>query len=509
MSSIRKLAGQTIWYGGSYVAAKFLNVFLKFALTFFISMSSYGEMTKVYVYATFLMVLFTYGMETAYFRFVQQHKNKQELFNTSFSSIIFSTLFLSAAMFIWAHPIAELFRVAEHPEWIRWFAFILGFDALAAIPFARLRQEQRPVKYAVIKFLNIFLQVVLIFYFLVICPRLQRDHPGNWLLYFYNPNIGVGYIFVANLIASVLTLCFLYKEILGFRLHINKKLWKQLLAYSLPLVIVGFGGMINEVVDRALLDYLLPYSDNARNKIIAIYQIGYQFAMLINIFIQIFRMGAEPFFFNEMNKSNAKETYARVMKFFIIGSCWMFLVIVLFRDLWKALNIVDIRGHPEYAEGFKVIPQLALAYVCLGIYYNLAVWYKLTNKTLAGAAITSAGVVVTLVLNFWWIPLYSYVGSAWASLICYFVMMVVSFIWGQKKYPVPYEWKKLGGYLVLAVIFVIIHQWINTWHTGYHFAWSTISGIVLLLTFISFTLIKDREEFSRLPVAGRFLQKKQ
>lgn len=509
MSSIRKLAGQTLWYGGSYVAAKFLNVFLKFALTFFISMSSYGEMTKVYVYATFLMVLFTYGLETAYFRFVQQHENKQELFNTSFSSILLSTLFLSGAMILWAHPLAVLFKVEAHPEWIRWFAFILGFDALAAIPFARLRQEQRPVKYAVIKFLNIFLQVILIFYFLVVCPLIKKNDPDSFLLSFYNPAIGVGYVFVANLIASALTLCFLYKEIKGYRLQINKKLWKQMLWYSLPLVVVGFGGMVNEVVDRAFLDYLLPYSDLTRNKIIAIYQIGYQFAMLINIFIQIFRMGAEPFFFNEMNKANAKETYARVMKFFVIGSCWMFLFIVLFRDLWKALNIVDIRGHPEYAEGFKVIPQLALAYVCLGIYYNLSVWYKLTNKTMAGAAITSIGVVITVFLNFWWIPVFGYVGSAWASFICYFVMMIISFVWGQKKYPVPYEWKKLLSYLVLATLFVFVHEGIKANFENRSFVWSLVSGFILLFIFMAFTLMNDRKEFAKLPLVGKFLGKEE
>lgn len=470
-----------------------------------IPMSSYGEMTKVYVYTTFLTVLFTYGLETAYFRFVQQHKNKQELFNTSFSSILISTIFLSAAMYLWAGPIADIWRVATHPEWIRWFAIILGFDALAAIPFARLRQEQRPVKYAVIKFLNIFLQVLLTLYFLVVCPWLQKHHPGNPLLYVYNPSIGVGYVFVANLIASVLTLCFLSGELRGFRLKISKKLWRQLILYSLPLVIVGFGGMINEVVDRILLDYLLPYPEDVRNKIIAIYQAGYLFAMLINIFIQIFRMGAEPFFFNEMNKVNARETYARVMKFFVIGTCWMFLGIVLFRDVWMALNLVDIRHHPEYAAGFAVIPLLALAYVCLGIYYNLAVWYKLTNRTMAGAVITLIGAALTLVLNFWWIPKYSYVGCAWASFFCYFVMMVLSFIWGQRVFRIPYEWKKLGGYLVLMVVVFLFHQWINSY---FHFFWlSLLTGLILMGSFILFTLKRDHEEFSKLPVIGKYLGK--
>lgn len=501
MSSIRKLANQTLWYGGSYVAARFLNVLLKFVLIYLIPMAAYGEMTKVYVYTTFLTILFTYGMETAYFRFVQHHPDKQELFNTSFASILVSTLFLSGAMYLWAGPIAQAWRVAAHPEWVQWFAVILGFDTLAAIPFAKLRQEQRPVKYAFLKFVNIFLQVFFSLYFLVGCPWLVKHHPGNPLLHFYSPEIGVGYVFVANMIASVITLLLLAKEIRGFRLKVNKRLLRQLLVYGLPLVIVGFGGMINDVVDRLLMDYLLPYSQEVKNTQIAIYQGAYLFAMAINIFIQIFRMGAEPFFFNEMGKQNARETYARIMKFFVIGTCWLFLGIVLFRDVW--VHLLDIRKHPGYREGMRVVPLVALGYVCLGIYYNLAVWYKLTNRTRAGATITLIGAAVTLALNFWWIPLYSYMGCGWASVACYVVMMVISYLWGQKHYPVPYEWKKLGGYLVLIVVIFLGHQWLNS--LSYHLWLSIVTGLVLMGGFMVFTLWNDRREFSRLPVIGKYL----
>lgn len=505
MSSIKKLANQTIWYGGSYAAAKFLNVFLKFALThILVTSSSFGEMGKVYAYATFLSIIFTYGMETTYFRFVQKHKDRQDLFNTSFTSILISTLFFSAGMILWAGPISGIWKVASNPEWIRWFAVILAFDALAAIPFARLRQEQRPVKYAIVKFLNIFIQVLLVLFFLVGCPWLQKHHPGNPLLYFYNPKIDVGYVFISNMIASVITLGLLYKELIGFRFHINKKLWKEMMLYSLPLVIVGIGGMINEVMDRILLDNLLPGTEAYRNSVIGIYGVGYQFAMLINVFIQIFKMGAEPFFFNEMDKSNAKETYARIMKFFVIGTCWMFLTIVMFRDFWMWMNWIDVKHHPEYAGGFAVIPQLAIAYVCLGIYYNLAIWYKLTNRTRAGATITIVGASITLLLNIWWIPIFSYVGSAWATMICYLSMVIISFIWGQKVYPVPYQWKKLGSYLLLAVAFYLVHHWITK--NLHNLVLNTVIALVMLLMYIAITVFNDREEFSKLPVVGRFLK---
>lgn len=503
MSSIRKLAHQTIWYGGSYVAAKFLNVFLKFVLTHIIAVSNYGVVTKVYIYSTFLAVLFTYGMETTYFRYIQKHKNKQELFNTSFSSLIGSSLLFFAIMYLSAGPIADIWRVADHPEWIRWIAIILTFDALASIPFARLRQEQRPVKYAFVKFINIFLQVVLTLYFLLICPMLLKQNTHSIWVIGYNPSIGVGYVFIANLIASVLTLGFLYKELAGFQFRITRDLWKSMMLYSWPLVIVGFGGMINEVMDRILLDYMLPYTQQHRDAIIGVYQVGYLFASLINIFIQIFRMGAEPFFFNESNQDNAQHTYARVMKFFVIGSCWMFLAITLFTGLWKYLNLVDIRHYPAYSAGFSVIPQLALGYVCLGVYYNLSIWYKLTNKTAAGALITVAGALITLVLNIWWIPKYTYVGSAWATLICYFIMMALSFAWGQKHYPVPYAWKKLLGYMLLAVTVLMLQRWIHLWIPN--LGLDLIMGAVLLLGYIGFTMKVEHQEFSRLPVIGKYL----
>lgn len=501
MSSIRKLANQTLWYGGSYVAARFLNVLLKFVLIYLIPMAAYGEMTKVYAYTTFLTVLFTYGMETAYFRFVQGHPDKRELFNTSFTSILVTTLFFSAAMWCWAQGVADLWKVASHPEWVRWFAVILGFDTLAAIPFAKLRQEQRPVKYAFLKFVNILLQVLFSLYFLALCPWMARHHPASPLLHFYDPSIGVGYVFVANMIASIVTLALLGKELRGFRLRPDARLWRQLLVYGLPLAIVGFGGMINDVVDRLLLDYLLPYSQDVKNVQIAIYQAAYLFAMPVNIFIQIFRMGAEPFFFNESGGENAPVVYARVMKFFVIGTAWLFLAIVLFRDVWVLL--LDVGKHPAYREAMGVVPELALAYVCLGIYYNLAIWYKLTDRTRAGATITLIGTVVTLALNVWWIPHYSYVGCAWASLACYVVMMIISYVWGQKHYPVPYEWKKLTGYLAAIVVIFLVHQGINT--LAYHRWLSIATGLVLLGGFMVFTLVNDRKEFSRLPVIGRYL----
>jgi O-antigen/teichoic acid export membrane protein len=191
------------------------------------------------------------------------------------------------------------------------------------------------------------------------------------------------------------------------------------------------------------------------------------------------------------------------MKFFVIGTCWMFLGIVMFRDLWMWTNIIDVRHHPEYAGGFHVIPQLAFGYVCLGIYYNLSVWYKLTNRTGAGAMITIIGAVITLVLNFWWIPLFSYVGSAWATMICYLAMMIVSFVWGQRVYPVPYEWKKLGGYLLIAVAFYLIQQWIAT--SIPNLALNTLLAFFMLLVFVIFTLINDQEEFARLPFVGKYL----
>ena len=496
--SIKKLAGQTAIYGLSTVIGRFLNVFLTFWLTYVYGAEKFAIFSLAYAYVTFLNVIFTYGMETSFFRFIQREEYKKDVYHTALISIIITTVLFSGAMMLLDTQFAHLWRIPGNPEYIIWFAWIIGLDTLTAIPFASLRQQGRPMKYAGLKLANIIIYCGFTWFFISFCPALAKSNPGSFLLRFYNPSIDVGYTFIANLIASACTVLLLTKEFTRVRLRFNFKLWKEMMAYSWPLIIVGLGGMINEVLDRIMLDYRLPYSFSRNKREIGIYSANFKVAALVNILIQVFRTGAEPFFFNEAGKADARKTYARVMKFFVIIGCITFLVVALFANTIWGKYLMGVKNHPEYAEGLGIIPIIALSYVFLGIYYNLTVWYKLTDKTIYGAYITIAGALLTVVLNYVSIPLIGFWGSAWTTLICYCFMMVVSFRQGQRHYRIPYAWKKLVAYIIISLL-VLATYWLIA-----RFVTNTIAqiatGLVLLSVFLVFVGQVERKEFSRLPL---------
>jgi O-antigen/teichoic acid export membrane protein len=501
LSGIKKLAGQTAIYGVSTILGRFLNVFLTFWLTYEYGAEKFAIFSLAYAYVAFLNVIFTYGMETSYFRFAPDARFKNDVYNTSLLSIFLTTIIFSGAMIFYAPQIADFWRVPENPEYVIWFAWIIGMDTLSVIPFARLRQQSRPVKYALIKLANIIIYVSATYFFIKICPAILKKDDNTFLRLIYDPEIGIGYTFVANLIASAATLLLLANEIFKVKLRFNLALWKEMMAYSWPLLIVGLGGMINEVLNRILLDYRLPYSFERNKFEVGIFNANWKVAALVNIFIQVFRIGAEPFFFNEAGKKDAKNTYARVMKLFVIVSCVVFLVVSLFADTIWGRYLMGVKKHPEYAQGIGTIPVIALSYVCLGIYYNLTVWYKLTNKTIYGAYITIAGAVITIVLNYISIPYLGYWGSAWTTLICYAFMMFISYSQGQKHYFIPYAWKKLMGYIVVSIALYFVYLGFsylveNTWI-------KMAAGLALLLIFVLFTGRIEKKEFSRLPFISK------
>lgn len=480
MSGIRKLAGQTLWYGVPTIATRFLGYATNIFLFWLYEPVSTAFITQVYAVIPFLNVLYTYGLETSYFRFVQQ-TDKKNLFNTLMVSMLVSTMLFTMLLLFLAPEVAAMVGLTEHPEYIRWVAWILLFDSLAVLPFAKLRQQGRPRRYAFIKVVSVLLNIVLIVFFVGVCPAMLKNNPDSFVRYIYDPSIGIGYYVIANIVASILALLMLAKE-LRFSFQFDRKLWSQVMSYSYPLIIVGFGGMINEMLSRVI--YLrvtdLPRQEALRE--LGIFGANYKLAVLITIFIQVFRLGAEPFFFNRAADKNAPSTYARVMKFFVIICCLMWLAIV------TNLQIVQYIGYggnaSEYGEGLHVIPILAMGSVFLGIYYNLTVWYKLTNKTLAGAWITIVGAVITIVLNFWWIPLFGYTGSAWATLACYAFMMVVSYLLGQRYYPIPYATVKQVFYLALAVGLFLLYEWLRPYAPG---IWS---GLLLSIAHLSvFSLV--------------------
>jgi O-antigen/teichoic acid export membrane protein len=499
LSGIKKLAGQTLWYGASSIAARFLNYLLTPYLTATLSGVAYGEMSLVYAIIPFLNIIFTYGLETAYFRFSNNKEQQLDVYNTASVSLIITTSLLTTLMILFNDVFASIIGLEEHPEYFTWSAFIIAFDALSTLAFARLRFEGRPIKFATVRIAGILVNIALTFFFLSVCPQIQKEDPSGFIGTFYDPEIGVGYVIIANLVQAIATFLMLSKEFFAFRWRFNGKLWKEIILYSSPLILAGFAGMINETFDRIMLRWWTSAPTEAAAKFeVGAYSACYKLSILITLFVQAFRMGAEPFFFKQAQGQEPQRVYARVMKFFVITICLMFLAVALFLDVWK-----HFIQNPDYWEGLKVVPVLLLANMFLGIYYNLSIWYKLSKNTMAGAWITIIGAAITILVNYLFIPSLGYMACAWATFLCYGSMMAVSYTWGQKVYPVPYATKKLVAFILIVAglygFYILFQQldlgvWVNR---GF--------ALVLMSLFGLLVLNVERKEFQKLPVVGRFI----
>lgn len=495
-----------MWYGVSSIVGRFLYYLLTPYFLVMLSVKGYGDFSLVYAAIPFLNVIFTYGLETAYFRFATQEKYKRDVYNTAIISIICSTLIFTAILVMARHSFAHLLRIEEHPEYITIAAFIIAFDTLSALPFAKLRLDERPRKYAFVRVSTVIFQIAVTYFLLSVAPQWAAKNPDGFTATFYNPDYGVGYIIIANLMASIFAWLMLYQEFNSFEWKFNLPVWKTMMVYSLPLIIAGLGGMVNETFDRIMLNWLAPGGTEADAKSqVAIYSAVYKLSILITLFVQAFRMAAEPFFFNQSQGEEPQKVYARVMKFFVITISVMFLVVAMYLQVWKYFLGWDPSKRAIYETGLKVVPVLLFANMFLGIYYNLSIWYKLTNQTMTGAWITIIGAVITLGVNYAFIPVFGYVACAWATFLCYGSMMVVSYVWGQKEYPVPYAWKKLVAYMVIAFLIFQVHKLLNFWTDN--IIYNLATATVLLLAFMWFLLKVEKKEFARLPVVGRFIKR--
>jgi O-antigen/teichoic acid export membrane protein len=492
LASIKKLASQTVWYGASSIFARFLYYLLTPYLTLkFTGTVEYGKMSLIYALIPFLNTLILFAFETAYFRFIQRSEYKADVYNTLTTSLLISTGCIVGLTIFFHVPIAHFIGLTDHPEYITLSAVIIGLDAISALPFAKLRNENRPKKFAAIRICGILINILVIYFFLTICPRIIRNNPNSVLRLVFSVGFGVGYVLIANIAQSLFQLLALWKELATVRLKINVVLWKEVWIYALPLTIAGFAGMINETFDRVMLQRWSPLKGDAATFEVGVYSACYKLSILITLFVQAFRMGAEPFFFKQSTEPNAPKVYARVMKFFVITICGMFLVVSLYLDIWKYF-IQD----KKMWQGLKVVPILLLANMFLGIYINLSIWYRLSRKTTAGAYITLIGAAITISVNFIFIPYFSYMACAWATFLCYGSMMVISYVQGQKSYPVPYAWKKLISYMVIVIILYFVHQAINRiWNSA---ALNYTSATLFLLLFSLFIYRVERKEFDTL-----------
>jgi O-antigen/teichoic acid export membrane protein len=501
LSNIKKLAGQTMWYGLSSIAARLINVLLTPYLTYSdnIKTSDFGKMAFIYSAIPILNILFTYGFETAYFRFSSKEENKKTIYNTAFLSLLFSTILLTTILWLNQATLARVIGLDNFPKIVQYGILIVAVDALCRIPLARLRQQGRPVKFAIVSIAGILFNVFFTWFFVGYCSAAVHHNDSSWVILFYDPKLNpIVYVMLANLIQAVVTLLLLSSEIAQVRLKFNLRLWKEMMVYSLPLLIVGFGGIINETFDRLMLKWWLPGDALSNETQVGIYSACYKLSILITLFIQAFRMGAEPFFFKQAEGQNPQRVFARVMKFFVIIICLMFLAVSLYMPVWK--NFIG----PKYWAGLSVVPILLLANMFLGIYYNLSVWYKLGNKTSAGAYITIGGALLTIAINYLFIPRFSYMACAWATFLCYGSMMIASFIWGQKEYRIPYAWKKLVAYIVIVVLLFFAHKGITAIWDNKIFSLSI--STILVGFYLWFIGNVEKKELPQLPIIGKYFK---
>jgi O-antigen/teichoic acid export membrane protein len=495
MTAIKRLAGQTAIYGIPSVLGRVLTYLLVPLYTYVFHPGDYGTVNVFYALTAFLMVILTYGMETTFFRFNEQEKEKEKVLSTAMISLIISSATFLILVLLFSRNIATWMLYPKHPEYIRWFAWILALDALSAIPFAHLRAINRPIRFAWVKMINISINIFLNLFFLLLCPYILRHYGdglmGQLITKIYRPNWGIEYIFISNLFASAVTLFMLLPEISHVHWKLSPDLWKKMLIYAFPLIFAGMAGIVNETFDRLLLRYLLP-KDIATAQA-GIYSACYKISILMTIFIQAYKYAAEPFFFAQAKEKDAKVIYAKIMDYFIIIVSLIFLGTMVYLDDFVIPLLIR---NKEYLEGRGVIPILMMANLFLGVYWNLAIWYKLTGKTSWGAWLSIIGAIITLILNFWWIPLssehliYGYYGSAWATFICYGVMMVLSYLIGQKYFPIKYNVGKFTGYLGLSIILYVISTIIKTANLPLSIGFHTI--LIMIFLGVVFMIEKPR-----------------
>lgn len=493
-----------MWYGVSAIAPKLLNQALMFVLTYILhtqaGMVEYGNMTMIYSGISLVNIIYTYGLETAYFRFSSADTDKERLFQTSFTSLLLSSVLFSAVLIGLREPIAAFLGIEQHAEYVTWCVLIIALETLIALPFARLRQEGRPRKYALIRVLGVLVFIVLSTFLVHYAPKIVAAAPGNAFAAWYGKYTPVGFLLLANLVQNVVTFLLLFGEWRTFRMRWDAELWKKVVSYSWPMLIVGMGGMVNETMDRLMLPKLLPGSEEMAKIETGIYAANYKIAIAISLFIQAFRMSAEPFFFSHSGGKNAPATYARVMKWFVITLCVAFLFTALYLDLWKYLIA------PEYRQGLGVVPILLAANIALGIYYNLSVWYKITDRMRWGMYITLIGAAITVGLNVALVPVYGMYACAWATLAAYSSMMLLSYFAGQRFFPVPYDMGRLLTYLGAMLGLFFVQQAVSRLGAGQMA--SVLCATVCMGLFVALVVRCEREELAGMPVIGKFLKKR-
>ena len=445
MAGIKSLIKDTALYGVSSIVGRFLNWCLVPMYTYMFPTEQYGIVTNIYAYVALVLIILLYGMETGFFRFAnhERWKNPMQVYSTTLISVGSSSLMFVALACLFSSDIAGALNCGEHPSYIWMMAVAVGIDAFSSLPFSYLRYKKRPVRFAMLKFANIGLNIGLNLFFLVLCPWIWKQAP-DLISWFYDPGFGIGYIFLANMMSSMVVMLLLLPE-LRVSYTFNFPLWREMLRYSYPLLILGVAGIMNQTIDKILLPFLIDDPVEASQQL-GIYGANYKIAIVMVMFIQAFRFAYEPFIFDKNKEAGGdkRQAYSDAMKFFIIFGLFIFLGVMFFLDLLKYFI------SPRYFEGLQVVPIVMAAEFFFGIFFNLSLWYKLTDRTIWGTWFSLGGLAITLIINVVFVPQYGYVACAWGALCCYGAMMTASYLIGQKKYPINYHLPRLMLYILSA-----------------------------------------------------------
>ena len=441
-----------------------------------------GEVSVIFAYLVFFNVVLSYGMETSFFRFYNAEENdKKSVISTSTISLFWSSIAFLVLGLLFRNTLAGWSDIKV--EYITYTIWILTLDALAIIPFSKLRAEHKPIKYAAIKIGNVSISLLLTLFFLAILPKLVAQNPNGFFSMIYFRNYEIGYIFISFIAASLATFLVLIPNYTKIEWNFDTALWKKMMKYGLPILFAGIAFAINEHFDKILLDWLhVPMSE------IGAYSACYKIGMFMVLFRTAYTLGIEPFFFSHASNENAQQTYATITKYFVIFGSFICLFVIVFADLLKQVLV----PNDAYWDAMKVVPLIVLANFFLGIYTNLSVWYKLIDKTRIGAYISLIGAAITLILNWLLIPSMSYYGSAIATIAAYGSMMIISYKWGQYHYPIPYDFNKIFSYLGLTILFSAISFYIPYLRENY------LVKIVLLALFLYFIYYSEKETLLRI-----------
>lgn len=485
MSLIKKLAGQTALYGLSSVIGRTLNYLLVPLYTTVFAPGAYGIVTELYAYVAFLNILYIYGLETAYFRFSEE--DEERAFGNAFTSILITSVLLSGSIFLFAQSLADALGYPNQTHLIKWLAGILAVDAIVAIPFARLRKQGKALKFAAYKLINIILNIGLNLFFIVFCPELLEKNPTHWISEIYNSELGVGYVFLSNLIANASYILFFLPELRIIRVRLSRTEWVKMMKYAWPILIIGFAGVTNEMLSRAILKYRLPegfYEGYSNVEILGIFGACYKLSIFMALAVQAFRYAFEPFFFGAASDKNSPKVFSQVMNVFVLFTAFSWLAVSLFLPV---IAPVFLR-QPEYLNALDAVPWLLGGGMFLGIFYNLSIWYKLTDNTIYGGIISLIGAALTLVLNWILIPVLGYMGSAMTTLFSYLLMVIISYLWGRKHYPISYDLFRVLTYVSLAAGGIWVNSKFNSFGTS----------LTIILLFLILAFILERKHLKKL-----------